>query len=92
MNNQLIGCAARTSENPYLYEFERPEIDSILVNESKQKKIESVLVARSNKTTNWSTWHKRLGHLSGTYMNKLKSIDVDISRIETSCTACCLCK
>ena len=53
---------------------------------------DSVFVTKPDKTTDWSTWHQRLGHLSGTYMSKLKPFDVEISQKEKSCEACCLCK
>ncbi len=107
LRNQLICCAVRTSENPYLYEFKRPKNDSVLVTlsnkrkhiigsenpfELKRPKIDSILVTKSNNTTDWSIWHQRLGHLSGTYMNKLNPIDVEILNNETTCEACCLCK
>lgn len=80
LNQELIACAMRTSDNPYLYEFLRPSNDSVLVTKSK------------NSTADWSVWHQRLGHLSGDYMDKLKPTDIKISPNKEFCEECQLCK
>ena len=56
LKNDLIGYAVRTKENPYLYEFEIP-------------KSEKVFVTNLLKKSNWSLWHRRLGHLSSSYLS-----------------------
>ena len=55
-SKKLIGCAIRTSDNPYLCEF-------------KGTINELVLVTKSISTnTDWLVWHQRLCQLSGSYI------------------------
>lgn len=56
LKNELIESAIRTQNNPFLYEF------------MKHSK-ELVFVTDFNK--DWDLWHRRLGHLSDEYINKL---------------------
>ena len=80
LKNDLIACAVRSNENPYLYEIK------ILSNDS-------VFVTRSNNTKDWSVWHQRLGHLSGDNMKKLVSSDIKSTPLnEEFCENCHLCK
>ena len=54
---ELIGCAVRTEKNPYLYEIESPVG-------------EQILAVNLKKNSDWTLWHRRLGHLSSGYMKK----------------------
>ena len=77
--DELIGVARRKNSNPYLYEFDLA---------SKDK----VLVAKPSKKVSWTIWHKRLAHLSGNYMSKLKSSDTEQPTERVFCEDCQLCK
>lgn len=75
-NNQYIGCATRNVSNPYLYEFEYIPKETVLVTTS---------------TVDWDLWHRRLGHLSSDYMNKLHK-NFGKSKTNHFCEECHLCK
>ncbi len=73
----LIGCAVRTKRNPYLYEFEYQQRDTVLLTTTMNR---------------WSLWHQRLGHLSDDYMNKLIPENAELKHGKPFCEDCHLCK
>ena len=90
-SDEFVGSAVRTRENPYLYEFQlqgKFYVNNFISNEK-------VCVTNSCKFSNetdWSLWHKRLGHLSGKYMSKFDPKDIKFSEEGTVCEDCNLSK